>query len=247
MLLLDRPWLKLPKGRDRMVRRLLETTDELFFDDRLGLIMFSAPVANNPRSVRLVGRLGVFPAGCGENGEYHHCQAMMHRARLEVPGQADAVWRQFPAMMSAMRDEGISGPFESPANCYVSDRTDPHFAKGLDFGLSGSVDWIVEVLTKTAGLELALHDRTRPDVRVDPNMPESLGGELRLRRFVHCTPRPGVWRKVPLEVIVQRSGRGPRLVDRKVLINGRPAAEPEVADLRRHPRVKIEITCVYRH
>jgi hypothetical protein len=171
---------------------------------------------------------------------------MMHRNRLAIPGQAARVWRQFPAVMSAMRDEGIAGPFESPTNCYVADRTDPHFAKGMYFGLSGSVDWIVEILQKTAGLELSLHDRSKPDLRVEPNLPEELGGELRLRRVVHCTPRDGGWRQVPVEVIVRRSGRGPRVVDRQVLVNGQVADQPEVRDLSRCKRVTIEITSVYR-
>ncbi|MHC4916462.1 MAG: GH36-type glycosyl hydrolase domain-containing protein, partial [Planctomycetota bacterium] len=246
MLLIDRIWLKKPRRRDEMVRKILKTTDELFYDEKLGLMMFSAAVANNQRSVDLVGRLGIFPSGCGENGEYHHCQVMMHRNRLSVPGQAANVWRQFPMVMSAMRNDDIGGPFESPTNCYVADRTDPHFAKGMYFGLSGSVDWIVEIFQRTAGVELALHDRSKPDVSVDPRMPESLGSELRFRRVVHCTPRKGVWRQVPLEVIVRRAGVGPRMVERIVTINGKRAAEPEVRDLRKHKSVKIEISCVHR-
>jgi len=246
MLLTDRLWLKKPRRRDAMVRELLKTTDQLFYDEKLGLVMFSAPVANNRRSVDLVGRIGVLPAGCSENGEYHHCQVMMHRNRLAIPGQSETVWRQFPLVMSAMRDEGIGGPFESPTNCYVADRTDPHFAKGMYFGLSGSVDWIAEIFQSTVGLEMALHDRSKPDLRVEPNMPESLGGELRFRRIVHCCPGKGRWRPVPLEVILRRTGRGPRIVDRSVLVNGKPCAEPEIRDLRRFKKVRIEITSVYR-
>jgi glycosyl hydrolase family 36 len=245
-LLTDRPWLKTPKHRDAMVRNVLKTTDELFYDEKLGLVMFSAAVANNQKAVDLVGRLGMFPAGCGENGEYHHCQVMMHRNRLAIPGQNGKVWQQFPLVMSAMRDEGICGPFESPTNCYVADPTDPHFAKGMYFGLSGSVDWIVEIFQSTVGLQLALHDRSKPDIRVEPNMPESLGEELRLRRIVHCTPRKGAWRQVPVEVILHRTGSGPRMVDRKVLINGQPAAEPEIRDLGKFKKVSIEITSTYR-
>ncbi len=246
LLLTDRPWLRTPKHRDAMVREVLKTADELFYDEKLGLVMFSVAVANNQRTVDLVGRMGIVPAGCAENGEYHHCQVMMHHNRLAIPGQNEKVWQQFPLVMSAMRGEDICGPFESPTNCYGADPTDPHFAKGMYFGLSGSVDWIVEILQNTAGLKLALHDRSKPDIHVEPNMPESLGGELRLRRLVHCTPRKGVWRRVPLEIVLRRTGSGPRMVDRTVLINGKPAAEPEVRNLAKFKKVSIEITSTYR-
>lgn len=246
MLLTERPWLTKPARRAELVRAILKTTDSLFYDEKLGLLMFSAPIANNKQAVRLVGRMGVLPSGCAENGEYHHCQVMMHRNRLALPEEAENVWRQFPMVMSAMRDEGICGPFESPTNCYAADRADPHFGKGMYFGLSGSVDWMVEIFQATAGLELALHDKNSPDLKVDPRMPESLGRELRFRRKVHCATKPGVYRQIPVEVIVRRKGKGTRLAKRAVVINGKAAATPEVRDISKLRKVSIEINDTYR-
>jgi len=244
MLLTDRPWLKQVRGAERMAARLLGTVDRLHFDEVLGLVMFSAAVANDQRAVDLAGRIGVFPAGCGENGEYHHGQVMMHRNRLLVPGQAGKVWEQFPRVMSAMRGAGLAGPFESPTNCYVSDRTDPHFAKGMYFGLSGSIDWIVEIFGTIAGLELALHDGSKPDLRVAPRLPAAAGGALSFKRVIHCTPRPGRYRQVPLHVEVRSSGQGPRVVQTLVRLNGRRVPAAEVRDLGKFKRVKLEITQV---
>ncbi len=244
MLITNRPWLKKVRGANKMTDALLASVDRLHFDEVLGLVMFSAAVANDQRAVDLVGRIGVFPAGCGENGEYHHGQVMMHRNRLLVPGQAEKVWEQFPKVMSAMRGEGLAGPFESPTNCYVSDRTDPHFAKGMYFGLSGSVDWIIEIFGSIAGLELALHDRGKPDLRVEPRLPTAAGRALSLKRVIHCAPRPGQYRQVPLHVEVRTSGTGPCVVETLVKLNGKRVPTAEVRDLRKFKRVKLEITQV---
>lgn len=245
MLLTERPWLKKPARQAEMVRALLKTTDSLFHDKELGLVLFSAPVSNNANAVRLVGRMGVVPAGCAENGEYHHAQVMMHRNRLAIASEAEEVWQQFPMVMSAMRDESICGPFDMPTNSCVADRTDPHFGKGMYFGLSGSVDWIVGILERTAGLELALHDDRKPDLQVDPRMPTSLGSEIRYRRVVHHSPRVGVWKEVPVEVIIRRSGKGSKVVKQSAIINGKPVPAPEIEDIRKLKKACIEVDLVY--
>jgi len=175
--------------------------------------------------------MGVVPAGTAENGEYHHCQVMMHRYRLSVAGEADTVWRQFKPMMSAMRDASLCGPFETPSTSYVSDRDDPHFGKGMYFGLSGSVDWIVEVFHKIAGLELSLHDESKPALVVNPRLPEALKGQLTFRRMIHQATGPGVYRQIPLTIDISRRGRGAKLRGTQITLNGQPQETAEVRNL----------------
>jgi hypothetical protein len=169
---------------------------------------------------------------------------MMHRFRLSVPGQADVVWRQFKPMMSALRDESIAGPFETPSTSYVSDKDDPHFGKGMYFGLSGSVDWIVEVFHKVAGITFALHDPSQPAVRVEPNLPDALDHQLTLRRIVHCATGAGTYRQVPLQVEIAREGAGRTLLGKVITINGERREKAEVAKLDGLDRVEVKI--VYR-
>lgn len=245
MLVTRRPYLTPVPGADERVGQLLRTVDRLFYDKTLGLVMFTRPIANNAAAVATCGRMGVLPSGTAENGEYHHCQVMMHRFRLSVPGQADVVWQQFKPMMSALRDDSIAGPFETPSTSYVSDKDDPHFGKGMYFGLSGSVDWIVEVFHKIAGLSLALHDPDQPAIRVEPNLPKALDHRLTFRRTVHVAAGPGAYRLVPLQIEIDRQGRGERLIERIVTVNGERREKAEVATLDGFDKVAVKITYVF--
>jgi hypothetical protein len=245
MLLTKRPYLSaVPDGED-MIRKLLKTVDTLFFSPRLGLVMFTRPVANNKTAVAMAGRMGVLPPGCAENGEYHHCQVFMHRFRLGLPGQENIVWKQFKPMMSAMRDETLAGPFETPCTSYGSDPDDPHFGKGMYFGLSGSVDWIVEIFQKIAGVSLALHHGEKPALSISPCLPASLGGQLRFQRSIHLATGPGKYRKIPFTLDVSREGKGKALSGSLVRINGKPAERAEVMDLSGMDRINIEIINQY--
>lgn len=221
MLRVDRPYLQPVPSADRMIAEIFATVDRRLYADRLGLRLFSVPVANNEISLARVGRMGILPAGCAENGEYHHAQVMMHLFRLLVPNQADRVWNQFKQMISAMRDESLAGPFEMPSTSYASDRNDPHFGKGMYFGLSGSIDWIVELLQNVAGLELALHDKRRPALRVTPRLPTELGGQLIFQRTIHAARPQGGFRTIPLRIEIQTTGKGPRIIRETVALNGR--------------------------
>ena len=242
MLNTRRDYLSAVDGGRQIIDEVLRTTDSLFFDAKLGLVMFTSPIANNAAARAMVGRMGVVPSGCAENGEYHHCQAFMHRFRLSLGGQADAVWRQFKPIMSAMRDPAPGGPFEMPCTSYASDKADPHFGEGMYFGLSGSTDWIVEVFQRIAGLELALHDPAAASVRVEPNLPAAAGGALTLRRVIHYALPGGGYRRIPLEIDI-RPQVGRRAGEAAVVkINGRRAAKAEVADLKDIRRLRIEIS-----
>ena len=241
MLLTRRPYLTPVPGTDAMVSRLLRTVDKLFFDEKLGLVMYTKPIANNAMAIALCGRMGVLPPGTAENGEYHHCQVMMHRFRLSAPGQTDIVWKQFKPMMSALRDESIAGPFETPSNAFASDRDDPHFGKGMYFGLSGSVDWIVEVFHKIAGLTFALHDPDQPAIRVEPNLPAALNHTLTFRRTVHCATGASAYRLIPLQLEIVREGQGKKLLGKVITINGERCEKPEIATLDGLDRIDIRI------
>jgi hypothetical protein len=224
---------------------MLETVDKIFSRDRLGLVMFTAPIANDEHSRRLVGRMGIVPSGTAENGEYHHCQVFMHRYRLTKPGQASTVWRQFGPIMSALRGVDLAGPFESPCTSYASDVDDPHFGKGMYFGLSGSVDWIVEIFQAIAGVQLNLHDPERPAVSVTPNLPEQLQGKMTYRRLIHAARNGGGYDVIPLEVVIGRQGKGRTLKQWQVRINGQEAQRAEVASLKGLAALKIEMIGVY--
>jgi len=242
-LLTQRPYLSPVPGAETMIARLLHTVDSQFYDEKLGLVMFTKPIANNAQAVAQCGRMGLVQSGTAENGEYHHCQVMMHRFRMGVPGATDIVWKQFKPMMSALRDESIAGPFETPSTSYVSDKDDPHFGKGMYFGLSGSVDWIVEVIHQVVGLRLNLHDPDQPAVGVDPNLPSTLDHTLCFRRILHVATGPGAFRKVPLQIAIAREGQGNTLVLREVVINGKPSLKAEVASLDGIDRLEIDIIC----
>jgi hypothetical protein len=245
MLLTQRPYLTELPETARIVPRLLRAVDKLFYSPKLGLTMFTKPIANNQFSIEKCGRMGVLPVGTAENGEYHHCQVFMHRYRLSLPGEANTVWQQFKPMMSALRDESLAGPFETPCTSYVSDKRDPHFGQGMYFGLSGSVDWIVEIFHKIAGITFALHDPDKPAIRVEPNLPAALNDQLRFRRLVHVHAGAKGYRSIPLQVEVRREGRGARLVETVVKVNGARTEKPEIWQLEGLDRVELEIVRIF--
>ena len=245
MLLTQRSYLMPVPDTDEMVSKLLRTVDQMFFDEKLGLVMYTKPIANNANSIATCGRMGVLPSGTAENGEYHHCQVMMHRYRLSLPGQADVVWKQFKPMMSALRDESIAGPFETPSTSYVSDKDDPHFGKGMYFGLSGSVDWIVEVFQQLTGLSFALHDPNQPALRVEPELPAVLDHTLTFRRIIHAATGPGAYRQIPLQVKILREGKGKKLLEKIVTVNGERRAKAEISKMDGIDKVDVQIIYLF--
>ena len=237
MLRLERDWLEKVPTCEKKVAAIFKSCDKLMFDNKLGLRLFNPPIANNETACRLVGRMGVVPAGCAENGEYHHGQMMMHRFRVLVPGEADNAWKQFKPMVSAMRDTSLAGPFEMPSTSYASDEKDPHFGKGMYFGLSGSTDWIVEFLQHIAGVELALHDDRQPAVRVTPRLPQALGGKLTFRRIVHAAKTGGGYHRIPLTLEINTTGKKESVVK----INGKLVPSAEVQSLDGLSKLDIQI------
>lgn len=238
MLRTERSYLSsLPEAQD-MIAALLAAVDAAMFRNQLGLVLFAPPVANTPQAVRLVGRLGVVPPGCAENGEYHHAQMFMHRFRLNIPGQAGRVWAQFKPALSVTRDERIGGPFDMTSNSYVADEQDPHFGQGMYFGLSGSVDWMIEIVQKLAGVELALHDDRQPDVLVCPTLPEAFGGGLTFKRIIFHALPGGRFKHIPLTVTISPAGAD---TSRRVEINGKAVEDACVWDVCAYDRLEVRI------
>ena len=235
MLLTERAWLSPVRATKQKVAALLRTVDELFFDKALGLRLYTTPLANDGETLRLAGRMGILPSGCAENGEYHHAQAMMHHFRLGVPGQADKVWQQFKPMLSSTRGEDLKGPFDMPCTSYASDPRDPHFGAGMYFGLSGSTDWIVAILEQLAGVELNLHDPTRPDLVISPALPAVLKGRLTFSRVLHVADGRGDYRRLPLQLEIRPAGRGTG----RVRINGKAVVDAVVDTLASYDKLHI--------
>ncbi len=244
MLRTVRAYLEPIPDADALIKDIFATTDKVLYDDKLGLKLFEPPIANSQHSRDLVGRMGILPAGCAENGEYHHAQVMMHRFRMQVPGEADTAWRQFTRIVSAMRDESIAGPFEMPCTSYASDSADPHFGKGMYFGLSGSTDWIVEVLQEIAGLQLNLHDDAQPAVKITPHLPKDVEETLTFRRPIHVAEAGGVFRSIVLTVEINREGSGAKLLETRIRINGKRAEAAEIGSLEGVKKLDVAITYV---
>ncbi len=238
MLQTERNYLTPIKGREEKIQSLLNAAEALFYDEKLGLSLFSTPLSNNDETLLYAGRMGIIPSGTAENGEYHHGQAMMHLFRLMVPNQADAVWQQFIPIMSAVRDETLNGPFETPSTSYASDPDDPHFGAGMYFGLSGSTDWIVEILEIIAGLELNLHDSDQPDIRIRPCLPTAIKNHLEYRRLIHVSQGSGQYRVIPFTLKINGKEDKPLSA---VMINNSPADKADVVSLQGMDHVLIEI------
>ncbi len=132
-----------------------------------------------------------------------------------------------------------------PSTSYASDVDDPHFGKGMYFGLSGSTDWIMEVFHKVAGFDLALHDSRRPALRIAPNLPREIDQTLTFKRMIHVAQPGGGYRQIPFTLDIRKEGAGKRQTDMKVTINGQPADYPEVTDLTGMDKVEIGIAYVY--
>lgn len=229
-------WLPPLPERDAMIRALLENVDRHCFSRTNGLNLYAPPIANTEKACRLVGRLGMLPPGCAENGEYHHAQVMMHFFRFGVPGQADTAWQQFKPVLSSARGPELCGPFDQTSNSYACDPDDPHCGAGMNFGLSGSMDWMFDLLESIGGLKLALHDPTQPDLRIEPHLPASFRGHYSLRRILHKTDGQGGFAAVPLilTILPAAVGEAPG-----VTINGQPVVRAEVADLAAHQRLDV--------
>lgn len=231
-------WLPVLPERDAMIRRLLANVDRNCFSETNGLNLYAPPIANTENATRLVGRLGMLPPGCAENGEYHHAQVMMHFFRSEVPGQADTAWKQFKPVLSSARGPELCGPFDQTSNSYACDPDDPHCGAGMNFGLSGSMDWMFDLLESIAGLKLALHDPAQPDVRIEPNLPAAFRGSYSLRRILHKADGRGGFIAVPLDLAILPTGPGEAP---GVTINDRPAPRAEIADVAAHRRLEIRL------
>jgi hypothetical protein len=244
MLRLERNYLNEPANKDKIIQSLLQQVDESLFHSDLGLLLFSTPIANTQDATRLVGRMGIVPSGCAENGEYHHAQMFMHTFRLNIPDQANKVWEQFKPMLSVGRDEHIGGPFDMISNSYASDENDPHFGAGMYFGLSGSVDWIIEFMQTLAGLRLALHDDTQPDIRIDPILPDALQSQLTFKRIIQKKTSSG-YHSVPLTIRIERQGDGNRLTAEKTCINEKQVEERLIRDVSEYESLDVHIIHFY--
>ena len=162
----------------------------------------------------------------------------MHRYRLDAPGQADSVLKNFKPMMSALRDSTIGGPFDMPTTSYCSDPKDPHFSKGMYFGLSGSVDWMVEIFQLFAGLTLDLCDDSQPDAVIEPNLPSAFKGEASFGRIIHAATGPGVYKQVPIEIKIRRTGKAAPVYK----INGKTVESLRIEDVKVFDSIKVEIS-----
>jgi len=225
------PWLPPVPERDAMIRALLANVDRHCFSRTNGHNLYAPPIANTERACRLVGRLGMLPPGCAENGEYHHAQVMMHFFRFGVPGQADTAWEHFKPVLSITRGPELCGPFDQTSNSYACDPDDPHCGAGMNFGLSGSMDWMFDLLEFMGGLKLALHDPAQPDLRIEPNLPSSFGGRFSLSRVLHKADGRGGFVAVPLNLTIVPLAAGQTA---GVTLNGRPVPRAEVADIGAH-------------
>lgn len=239
MLLTQRDYLTPIADSPDMVGKIVQMAKELFYDPKLGLLLFTRPIPNTPDALRLVGRMGMIPAGTAENGEYHHGQMFMHRFMQELPAEVEACYRHFLPMLSAMRDETLGGPFDTPSTSYASDRQDPHFGKGMYFGLSGSTDWIVDYFEALAGLRLNLADASRPDVVVAPRLPRAFQGAMTYRRILHVWNGKDGYRRVPLEIAI-RHARGGKASAAEIRINGKRTERAVVESLHGVKRLKID-------
>jgi cellobiose phosphorylase len=216
MINIQREYLTPVANIAKMNEALFDTLDNLFFDEQLGLKLFSIPISNNEQARRLVGRMGLIPVGCAENGEYHHAQIQLHFFRLGIDNNTDKIWKQFMPMLSVNRDESLCGPFETMTTSYVSDRDNPHFGKGMYFGLSGSIGWIVDFFQKMVGLELNLHDPSLPDLSLSPHISFATFSAIKYKTVIHINRLGEEKRHIPLTIEIKKSNDGKPITE----ING---------------------------
>ena len=69
MLNTNRTYLDTIKNSDVMIKKILTAVDTYFYNKKLGVIMYTTPIANNNQAVSFAGRMGILPSGCSENGE----------------------------------------------------------------------------------------------------------------------------------------------------------------------------------
>ncbi len=231
-----RDYLPMHPQADEICGKILDSV-KAYHRPELGLVMYTTPIANNSHSLGYVGRMGVLPSGCAENGEYHHCQVMMHRFRLPFRDRTDEIWEQFKPIISALRDENLCGPFEMPSTSYSSDPQDPHYGKGMYFGLSGSTDWIVEIIQSIAGLEINHLDRSGKLLSVSPTLPGAFEGTLRFGRVIHLAEKSS-FRKIPFSLEISKTGKNRR---QEILINGKKAQETVLRSLNGLKKIEIKI------
>lgn len=185
MLTLERDYLTPIPEAGAMIRAVLAAFDRLW-DSQLGLPLIAPPVANNAAALRLAGRMGMLPPGTAENGEYHHGQIFMHSFRRSLPGEAMPSFHSLGPVLSVLRkDEALGGPFDSPANSYASDKDDPHYGNGMNFGLSGSTAWLVEYFEGLAGVTLDLSDPDDPWLLIAPAPLQDAGDAIEYIRLIH--------------------------------------------------------------
>ncbi len=238
MLTAEREYLKPLPDRQAKIKALLKTVDELAYQKDVGLKLYTTALANSTTTLRYVGRMGLLPTGCAENGEYHHAQSFMHRFRLDVPGQADRTWSQFREILSVTRDGKLMGPFDSLTNSYASDPSDPYFGAGMIFGLSGTADLAIETAEKIVGIDLDLVDERRANLRITPTLPKHFEQTLSFQRVIHQCVSKGKYREIPLHVNIRKAGRGETA---GVSINGRAAAKAEIANVSGFKKIDVEI------
>ena len=199
MLSVERDYLDPVPQSETKIEQILLMTDNLLSDEVLGVRLFSRPIANNRTTLKYCGRIGMVPAGCAENGEYHHAGAMMQLFRLTYPGQVDQAWKYFKPLLSVYRDKSLNGPFDMFCNSYSSDPDDPHFGAGMYFGASGTLDWTVELVERIVGLKLDLYNPDKPAITVNPCVPKELDGDLEYRRVIHCFHN-GEYKIIPVQI-----------------------------------------------
>ena len=240
MISIERDYLIPVQNNSAMTEEIINTVNDLFYDENIGLSLLSKPVANSRKSLDYVGRMGIIPSGTAENGEYHHGQAIMAYFALTTLGNEyiDKAWQHFTPIFSVMRNCSLNGPFEAPATSYASDPDDPHFGAGMYFGLSGSMNWIIDTFERIAGVKLNLHDPDTPDIEIQPVLPSLFGGKLKFERIIHYC-KNGVIRKIPFTLSIELENTDIR--NNTILINGEKAKVPAISSLDTFEKVEIEI------
>ncbi len=237
MIAVERSYLQPVPGKKQKINDILNMTDHLLSDEVLGVKLFSHPIANNEGAIKYCGRMGMIPAGCAENGEYHHAGHMMQYFRWGIEGQVEWAWKYYKPLLSVYRNEYLNGPFDMLANSYASDGKDPHFGAGMLFGSSGSIDWMVEIIERAVGLELNLFDSKAPELQIIPRLPKDFGNTVEFRRKIHFL-RKDKFVEVPLRIRIKKDKAEQ---SQSVIINGKKTIRPQIKSLQNMEYVDIII------